>query len=160
MRGGGGEHTAFVLTQGWIIHPAEKSASLPSLSVCVYSRVCVSMTACQDVVMLYLGSRTCGNVFCLTFTTHTTLTTLQVIFISYAWFSLSLADAKWLSVLCMLLVVRFILLRGAIRCRKTKETTMYVWWITPVFPFSVWQNTIPISDLFDRQRHFQFLICT
>lgn len=104
MRVGGGEHTAFVLTRGWIIHPVERSAS----PACV----CVCVTACLNVVMLYLAVVRVEMRF-LTTTTLAILTTLQIILISYAWFSLNLANAKWLSALCMLLVVSFILLQSA-----------------------------------------------
>lgn len=97
--GGGGEQLLFVLTRGWIIHPVEKSAS--PTRVCTI--LCVSETASLNVVMLYLAVVRVEMCFVSPWPhTHSILTTLQVIFISHAWFSLSLADAKWLSMLCML----------------------------------------------------------
>lgn len=141
MRRGGGEHAALVLTRGWIIHPLEKSASPP----------CVCFDDCLSKCGYTLPSScTCGNVFCLATTTHTHRFDYFASF--YAWFSLSSADAKWLSVLCMLSVVRFIGCEVRYSAVKQKGTTMYSSWIISCF-FSNFIQTdrIPISDLFDRQ---------
>lgn len=52
MKRGGGEHTAFVLNRGWIIHPVEECLS--TLRVCVHTFMCVFVSACLNMVLLYI----------------------------------------------------------------------------------------------------------
>lgn len=52
MKRGGGEHTAFVLNRGWIIHPVEECLS--TLRVCVHTFVCVFVSARLNMVLLYI----------------------------------------------------------------------------------------------------------
>lgn len=52
MKRGRGEHTAFVLNRGWIIHPVEECLS--TLRVCVHTFMCVFVSACLNMVLLYI----------------------------------------------------------------------------------------------------------
>lgn len=89
MKRGGGEHTAFVLNRGWIIHPVEECLS--TLRVCVHTFMSKYGFALHSCCVY--GNGFFGGVF---------LTTTTQLF--FVFFLLpvcdTLADAKWVNVLC------------------------------------------------------------
>lgn len=112
MKRGGGEHTAFVLNRGWIIHPVEECLS--TLRVCVHTFMCVSVSACLNMVLLYIVVVCMEMFFGGVFLTTTT----QLFFFFFYFLYVALWQMLSDSVCC----VRFILLlQGVIRCSKAKK---------------------------------------
>lgn len=117
MKRGGGEHTAFVLNRGWIIHPVEECLS--TLRVCVHTFMCVFVSACLNMVLLYIV------VVCMEMFFWGDFSSPQPH--SSFFFFCFLYVALWQMLSASMCCVRFILLlQGVIRCSKAKNTSTII----------------------------------